>query len=159
MADEAFLLGLMQDMAMPLMHQAAPDVYDQTICQEATSPAVLCQREVEVFGINHAQAARLWGAKVGIPDNLLVALQFHHEHDALVGSGMSPILAEAVHFSALFPHLPIHWIGPDALAAAKLVEDKLEIPPGNSTPSSSPSRPSTCAWPGMSGQTAPPAWT
>lgn len=116
-ADEAFLVGLMQDMAMPIMHHLRPEVYLSSIFAAPTLPRELEALEREAFGMAHGQAARMLAERLGLPENLCAALESHHEIGTLAPELVPTELSEAVGFASLFPHVPTHWSGLDIASA------------------------------------------
>ena len=125
-ADEAFLVGLMQDMVLPMMHAFDAGPYEQAGTRAAPAPAEWCAAERKVFGMDHGQAAARLGRAIGIPEVLCDLLAHHHEPSAL--DGVPPGLADAVYFSSLFPHTLTRWDGSEAAQAAELIEQKLASP-------------------------------
>ncbi len=121
-ADEAFLVGTMQDMVMPLMHYLCPDLYEEVVAGTPVDPEELCRRESEVFGMNHAQAAGTLGRAIGIPESVCDIIRNHHDINALRNTCGDTALSDAVHFASLFPHMCTEWSAPQAAAAAEMIE-------------------------------------
>lgn len=128
-ADEAFLISLLQDIALPLMHEVSASLYEQTIFARAVQPAELREAERKAFGMDHAQAGRLLSQCLGIPFELHDMLEFHHDAPRLAELCPSPALAEGITFASLLPHVPRHWSATDiATAAAMAREGQVELP-------------------------------
>ncbi len=123
-ADEALLIGLMQDMALPVMHQIAPELYEAPSTTEALAHQALAGRERELFGRDHSQAAYALAQSLGIPEELAVWLRDHHEKL----SDQPDALEVAVRFAGLLPHWMHHWAGVHLSAATDLLEQHLGRP-------------------------------
>jgi diguanylate cyclase (GGDEF)-like protein len=120
--DEAFLLGLMQDMVMPVMHELCPDLYERNLA--VWSPAEQCRIEQERFGMDHACASSLLAENYGLPPTLCQILRDHHNHEALSQQTERAVLAQAVHFAGLFPHAFGGWDSQEAQGLTTLLQDK-----------------------------------
>ncbi|NQU76394.1 MAG: HDOD domain-containing protein, partial [Planctomycetes bacterium] len=124
-SDEAFLVGLLQDMAIPVMHQFHPSLYEKTAWDQTIPPPQLSAMEIEVFGLDHGQASAIMAERLGIPDQLCVALRHHHDRSALAGGCDKEALAEATYFASLFPHVPVHWRDSATVEITELARQKL----------------------------------
>ena len=124
-SDEAFVAGLMQDMAMPVMHQFCPELYDQFM-GESIEVSELCDREREIFGMDHGEVAAKLASGLGIPDLLCDLLLMHHQDPSAMKSHAStPALAEAVRFAGLFPHILSGWEESQAAQTRSMIEQSL----------------------------------
>lgn len=119
--DEAFLLGLMQDMVMPVMHELCPDLYERDMA--IWSPTEQCRIEQERFGMDHARASSLLAERYGLPATLCQMLHVHHDHDALSTLSDRPALAQAVHFAGRFPHAFGGWDSQEAQGLTALLRE------------------------------------
>ena len=71
-ADEAFLVGLMQDLALPVLHQCGAEAY------KCLTSSELQLVEKQQFGMDHGQAAANLGLAMGLPQRLCDLLERHH---------------------------------------------------------------------------------
>ena len=117
--DDAFLLGLMQDMVMPVMQAICPDLYERGLA--VWSPAQQCQAERERLGMDHAEAGAILAERYGLPPVLCQMLRSHHDRAALRELADRPVLAEAVWFAGLFPHAFAGWDTREARHVAALI--------------------------------------
>jgi len=101
--DEAYLLGLLHDLGGALLHSLFQ--VDMEIASLISDPAIRCEREMAIFGVDHCDVGQWIFESHGLPRRLALAVQSHH--DALRIN--SP--------SALLLHLA------DALAHAKTFND------------------------------------
>lgn len=122
-ADEAFLIALLQDMALPLMHQAGPEFYESTLLHGPIASDALCAQEQRRFGADHARIASRLCESLGLPADFGPLLANHHSWAALREVCPSGALAESIYVGALFPHVVAHWHGPDAEAVARRFAD------------------------------------
>ena len=123
-ADEAFLAGLMQDLALPIMHECCPDLYEP-LRHNVVSHKELMQREQEVFGLDHGRASAEMGRTLGLGERLCQIMQCHHDLDALAHASPTPVQAQATYFASLFPHWLRTWHGSEAASAAELIQQTL----------------------------------
>ncbi|NLF32382.1 MAG: diguanylate cyclase [Planctomycetes bacterium] len=121
-ADEAFLVGLMQDMLVPLMRHLKPELYEARPDQPAPKLQTLCLREIECFGMDHGQAASRLAARMGLPASLGELMAIHHDATALLKLGGNAAVADATRFAGLFPHVCTTWAPSEASEAARLIE-------------------------------------
>ncbi len=121
-SDEAFLLGLMQDMVMLIMHEICPDLYERDLA--VWSPAEQCRLEHELFGMDHAEAGAVLAERYGLPAALCQMLRIHHDHQALTQQNDRPVLAEAVRFAGLFPHAFGGWDSHEAQGLTELIQER-----------------------------------
>lgn len=121
-ADEVFLIGLMQDMLVPLMRHLQPELYEAGPDGPAPTLQALCGRETECFGMDHGQAAATLAAQMGLPDSLGELIAIHHDAPALLKLGGNAAAADATRFAGLFPHVCTTWAPSEASEAARLIE-------------------------------------
>ncbi len=128
LADRAFLTALLQDTAIPLMHELCPDLYNHTIPRQAKSQAQFCAIEREVFGLDHSWASRAIAEQMQVPPALCTGIADHHDRNALRAACESDALADALYWASLFPHTSRWWRKDDAAAAASLVAERVAEP-------------------------------
>lgn len=124
--DEAFLVGLMQDMVMPLMHQFWPELYNEHILHTIAPNRDLCRMEREIFGVDHGRAAALLGEALQMPRFLCDMMTNHHDREELRSVAGSDGLADAVYFSSLFPHVLTCWHAEGAAETADFIQHACE---------------------------------
>lgn len=113
-ADEAFLAGLFQDIALPLIHSVAKDPLVSIL--EDPNVDVLAQiaAEREAFGVDHCEVGRWLATKLELPDAYTDAIAFHHDPECVAKFIASDTLANAIQVAAMFPHVPDRWHTADA---------------------------------------------
>jgi diguanylate cyclase (GGDEF)-like protein len=114
LADEAFVAGLFQDFALPIMYACARDEMRALLADKSLNWAGRLARERELFHLDHAELGRSLAQKLDLPDLYVDAVAFHHHAEKLSEFMHKPALAEAAHVAALFPHLLEAWNGADA---------------------------------------------
>ena len=75
--DEAFLSGLIHDIGRVIFFEKNREKYYQLGTEDD-----MLAREVELYGCTHAEAGAWYAESVGIPDELVHALRFHHSPSA-----------------------------------------------------------------------------
>lgn len=77
---ESFTIGLLEDLAVPVLAQARPDTYGgvlETWNREPQTP--LQELEREVLGFDHSEVGSLLGARWELPASLVHAVGHHHD--------------------------------------------------------------------------------
>ncbi|UCG17153.1 MAG: GGDEF domain-containing protein [Phycisphaerales bacterium] len=126
-ADEAFLCGLFQDIALPLVHSVAPGSLSSILQDPACSVDYQLGREREAFGVDHVEVGRWIGAKLELPEAYVDAIGFHHDPGCIAKFVESDAVATAIQVASLFPHVPDRWSTTDV---KKLSEFLRESGPG-----------------------------
>src|SRR5687768_14813936 len=113
-AEEAFACALFQDFAIPVMYAVAKDKLHPLLQDTGIDCATRLLREREIFRLDHAEIGRMVAQKLELPDMFVDAVAFHHDLASLERFAGSPVVAEAVHLSSLFPHMLNGWNRQDA---------------------------------------------
>lgn len=108
-ADEAFLAGLFQDIAIPMIHSVAAEQLLRILRAEETDTDKQLAAERNAFGVDHVDVGRLLATKLRLPEAYVDAIGFHHDPDSLSQFVQPDVLAGAVRAASLFPHLPEQW--------------------------------------------------
>ena len=94
---EAFTIGLLQDLAIPIMAHARPGEYGAILERWQGDPALsLKALEREAFGWDHAELGALIAESWELPESLVEGIRYHHP-DA------DRAVAAAVHLAGLIP--------------------------------------------------------
>ena len=109
LADEAFLVGLLQDFAVPVMYAVGKERYLEILRTAATNAQVQLQKERGLFRMDHAEAGRIMAQKLALPDLFVDAIAFHHNLEKLNEFVENEGLADAVYVASLFPHPLSEW--------------------------------------------------
>ena len=83
-AELAFIGGLLEDFALPVLTNAFDTDYMQFMRDAAPKGVSLSEWEHKRFGWNHAQAGAWVAQKWNLPYDLLCAILFHHEMETIV---------------------------------------------------------------------------
>jgi len=96
---ESFTCALLQDIAVPVLARARPEVYP-ALCEAALADPVpgLAEREHQALGFDHAVVGALMAETWGLPAELCAAVHDHHASDA--GAAAQP----AVRLAALIDY-------------------------------------------------------
>jgi len=109
LADEAFVVGLLQDFAVPIMYAVGKEGYLEVLRTAATDAEVQLQKERKLFRMDHAEVGRILAQKLALPDLLVDAIAFHHNREKLNEFVENQALADAVYVASLFPHPMSEW--------------------------------------------------
>lgn len=113
LADEAFLAGLFQDVALPLIHSVAQDPLLSILHESESNTEAQIAREREAFSVDHSEVGRWLATKLELPEGYIDAIGFHHDAECLSKFIASDALANAVLVASMFPHLPDRWRSAD----------------------------------------------
>jgi HD-like signal output (HDOD) protein len=102
--EEAFAVGLLQDVGVGLLAASDPNEYPNLLNQAAGDIEAQLRIEVERFGMSHAEAGLLIGRKLGLPTHYQNLIAIHHRPpDAGSSTGQAAIL-QASHVASFLPH-------------------------------------------------------
>lgn len=102
MAEEAFLAGLLQDLALPLMHAADRSVWQELLSiVELADGASRVQRERKLYAMDHTELGALLVRRIGLPDVFVHMTATHHADSAVPASHA---LGPALELAAALPH-------------------------------------------------------
>lgn len=123
LADEAFMAGLFQDIALPVMHHAAGASMLSILEDHDLDAGGRIAAERRLLGVDHAEIGALLATKLELPEPYLSAVACHHDEDRLNSSIGSQALFTAIRVAALFPHVPGLWHAADIERLATVVTD------------------------------------
>lgn len=109
LADEAFVSGLFQDFALPVMYSVAKDAYLGVLRDPDNCVRKQLQKERQLFRLDHAEVGQLLAQKLQLPDLFVDAVTFHHNPERLGEFVSVPALHQAACAAALLPHLLDIW--------------------------------------------------
>jgi diguanylate cyclase (GGDEF)-like protein len=104
LGEVAFLCGLLQDMAIPVMlacDLSASTEFMLAIDQESPAGA---SRERDLFGLSHGQVGRIIAGKLGLPPIYAAALAGHHDATGAALPAEYQKLSTGLKLAATLPH-------------------------------------------------------
>jgi diguanylate cyclase (GGDEF)-like protein len=113
-ADEAFLAGLFQDVAIPLIHSVTADRLPEILRAEDLDIDTRLAAERDVFGVDHTEVGRWLADKLGLPKTYVDAIDAHHDAESLSRLVKVKALADATWVASMFPHLSEQWLTREA---------------------------------------------
>ncbi len=123
MEDEAFLAGLFQDLAIPVIHSVAGEAVLAILRNPNVDAAAQIGEERIAFGVDHCEAGRWLATKLELPEAYIDAIGFHHDPDCIARFIQPDVLAEAIKVASLFPHVPEQWRKADIEALGALLPE------------------------------------
>jgi len=114
LAEEAFVAGLFEDFAIPIMYAVARQRYLVIPADSSCDAQGQLQKERDLFHLDHTEVGRILAQKLDLPEMFVDAIAFHHNQERLREFMADEVTAQAVHVSALFPHDLDTWNSPDA---------------------------------------------
>jgi putative two-component system response regulator len=124
-AGEAYAVGLLHDIGEALLRSLFPQEMENIVWLDGTGSRA--EREVAAFGVDHAQVGQWILEGCGLPRELTLAVQTHH--DAIRVNGPAALLlyvAEAVAHAQDSSELPgLEALGPECLAPLRLTRADL----------------------------------
>jgi diguanylate cyclase (GGDEF)-like protein len=105
-AEEAMIAGLTQDLSLPLIYAVDRSTWTEALALlEISDRASREDRELRLYGTDHARLTAKLAAQLGLPEILCAASGAHHEGpDALAAIVGDKGLAQAIALAASFPH-------------------------------------------------------
>ena len=122
-ADEAFVAGLFQDFALPVMYAVARQPYLDLLRNPATSAAAQLSAERALFGMDHTEIGRALAQKLELPELFVDTVAFHHSYERLTELVQSAVIRDATFAAALFPHTLQNWHEEDARVLAEFLRE------------------------------------
>ena len=113
-AEEAFVGGLFQDFALPVLHSVDREALLGLLQDPRLNWEARLKAERELFGTDHAELGRVLAQKLELPGPLVDSIAFHHEPMRLQQLLESPLAAKGIHAASLFPSLLDTWSEHDA---------------------------------------------
>lgn len=102
-AEELFSAALLQDMAIPVLLEALPDVYAKLVTRREVEKVRLSTLEREVLGWDHAEAAASLCRTWHLPNDFAKLIERHPSVDELLDSGIEELDCACVAVAALLP--------------------------------------------------------
>jgi len=104
--ENAFFLGLLQNIGMPIMAESMPAQYEEVIMKTKSNAASLHEIESQLLGLNHMEVGEYVTHAWGLPANLTVPIGVHHIPGRLtsVSNDIEP-LTKTLHLSSLYINL------------------------------------------------------
>ena len=126
-ADEAFVTGLFQDFALPVMYSIGRGRYLQAFGDADATSSAQRQKERDLFNMDHTEVGRLLAQQLELPDLFVDCVAFHHNLERMCELLEDPHLAEAAYTAALLPHLLNVWHREDAETLAAFVSERAGV--------------------------------
>lgn len=114
LTDEAFIGGMFQDFALPVMYSLAKEEMTAILEDRQLSSQGQVQKERDLFHLDHAEIGRILAQKLELPDCFVDAVAFHHNQGQLADLMEKEIVGQAVYVASLFPHVLERWNRSDA---------------------------------------------
>jgi diguanylate cyclase (GGDEF)-like protein len=114
LADEAFVAGLFEDFAAPVIYAVAREPYMAILTNRSISARDQLEEERNMLGLDHTEVGRILAQKLNLPEIFVDSVAFHHNSERLNELLLHKVTAQAVQVSALFPHLLEAWNQEDA---------------------------------------------
>ncbi len=114
LADEAFVAGLFEDFAAPVIYAVARDPYLAILTNRSLSTRAQLEEERNLLGLDHTEVGRILAQRLKLPEIFVDSVAFHHNGERLDELLQHEVTAQAVQVSALFPHMLDAWNQEDA---------------------------------------------
>jgi two-component system, cell cycle response regulator len=103
-AEEAFIAGLLQDLALPVIYGSDPSAWPEYSTVLDMEAATRRQREAMLCGMDHIELSQAIGRRLGFPDLLLLPNASHHDalFESCTDSGQH--LINAARLAGMMPH-------------------------------------------------------
>ena len=102
-AEEAFMAGLLQDMAIPVLADHLTEEYEALFIARADGASRLSDLEREALGFTHAEAAAVLAQRWNLPEGLQQMIAKHVDIDCWQANDAQQIGQGAVALSAMLP--------------------------------------------------------
>ena len=104
--ENAFFLGLLQNIGIPIMAESMPAQYEEVIMKTKSNAASLHEVESQLLGLNHMEVGEYVTHAWGLPANLTVPIGVHHIPGRLTSvSDDIESLIKTLHLSSLYINL------------------------------------------------------
>ena len=104
--ENAFFLGLLQNIGLPIMAESMPVQYEEVIIKIKSNSASLHEVESQLLGLNHMEVGEYVTHAWGLPAKLTVPIGAHHIPGRLTsGSDDIEFLTKTLHLSSLYINL------------------------------------------------------
>ena len=102
-ADDAFILGLLQDIGILMLGYCLPRQYGLVLNEVGKNINIYPQAETQVIGINHQEIGEYLTKSWGLPNTFYLPIGYHHIPDQLPSAQSSVRkLTRILHLSSLF---------------------------------------------------------
>ena len=116
LADEAFVAGLFQDFALPVMYAVARESYLALLQNPQIDVPARLQLERDMFGTDHTEIGRALAQKLELPEVFVDTVAFHHNYERLNELVRPAALGDATFAAGALPHALNVWNEADARA-------------------------------------------
>jgi diguanylate cyclase (GGDEF)-like protein len=99
---------------VPVMYAVGRERYLAVLADPAIDVQTQLKKEREIFRLDHTEVGRILAQKLDLPEVFVDAVAFHHNQERLNEFMQNDVLAQAIHASALFPHVLDAWNPRDA---------------------------------------------
>lgn len=103
-AEEAFLVGLLQDVALPVFYAADPSSWPEFLAGLDGPEADRLIREQKIFGTDHATIASRCLRMLQLPELFAKVIERHHQGMPAISAANGAHLAGAIDAAAALPH-------------------------------------------------------
>ena len=103
-AEEAYVCGLLQDVGLPIIFSTDPSAWPETAAILDLEPAPRRQRELAMYGTDHATLGKVVAAKLGLPELFQAAVGMHHDDAEGAAAAGSAAITQAMGFAGVLPH-------------------------------------------------------
>ena len=107
-AEEAYVCGLLQDVGLPIIFFTDPSAWPETAAILDLEPTPRKQRELAMYGTDHATLGKVVAAKLGLPELFQAAVGMHHDDAEAAAAAAatvgSPAITRAMEFAGVLPH-------------------------------------------------------
>lgn len=105
LGEVAFICGLLQDLAIPVMLACDPSASTELLLAVDQDSASAASRERDLFGLTHGALAKLIGQQLGVPDLYAAVMAGHHEPGGPVLPAGFEGLAPGLRLATTLPHV------------------------------------------------------
>ena len=131
-ADEAFVCGMFQDFALPVMYAVARESVMDILQDQDLDRQQQLVRERELCRLDHCEIGRILAQKMELPELFVDAVAFHHHLDRLGDFMDSEPLGKAIYASSLFPVSLQVWTPRDADELCRFLVENCNVQPNES---------------------------
>ncbi len=135
--EEAFVCGMIQDIALPILYAAAPSRWltGRELIESESQGQRGRGREALLYGASHAELGKMLLQHIGLPTLYSVATETHHDGADLRCATAEDALAKSLEFAAMLPHTANEriWAGAkfERFFDKKGYGDQLDISPSS----------------------------